>query len=271
MPRSKKPSYATDVLRRNGFRAPSECCLMIACVILSLAAGVVLVAAGAVVWWSWSYRGGIDVLPDFSGPAPSPSPAPKPAVRDDIDPTQFVNVHVPNTPTPDASAYHLHKNGPLFAVRNVTEYERATGTTASGVPFKDAFAIIDGLRTNQDCLAHHHVTLIKAGLSERQQALNLVSLWWSSDSSAPPKHAINLRIIGHEEGVRYRADVRSPRYDNRDRTLTYLETIYVHFVDADRLSGDGGGRRLTRLELRGPQAMCVQIVLDEMRQLDPFL
>lgn len=202
--------------------------------------------------------------------------------------------------TPTTNGDYVLRKGRISHIktRNAQPNERRYFSTNNGVTFGRIFELLEKVRGSKtyDCLAHHNIASRtesqetmricgsdgKCYLSPKPlESLNLITIWLPNEQNGSIKiNAINLRKVGHVEGVFYRPDLVSPRYDDRKRYLKYRETIFVKFVDYRTMMRMKNGKKnieqsardyYSYLELNRMQSICVQVLLDEMSGIDPFL
>jgi len=202
-----------------------------------------------------------------------------------------------NLPTKRKDTYRYRK-GDLVPTRNVTDLE-LYDMGVHGVNLRSVFRRMDHLRDRGHglpkpaCVAHHQVVLqgrtcegcgYRDGRpTYRTTALNLVSIYLGTNSTPNVVHAVNIRPFGWRNRP-LKSDVKSMRRPDRKRILTYPESGWFEFYDADTegmkenircyaSEEEGGSCKFvtTEMRLRGFNAFCVFLALDEMAMVDPFL
>jgi len=228
----------------------------------------------------------VDVVPFPQNPNPTPDTGPKQALSPEpaIIPRE---VQQEIKKLNDANCFI--RRGGLIEVRNLTNQEILIGATAA-TEFGDVFLRMDRCRNifkkkTPICLAHHHFIEKHDGFGIR--ATNLISLQMPNNSSRV--HAINMELVGVRKNVKIIQDIYSPRFMNSQAVeFKGYETIWVEFIDHNlrKITMDNEKEqcknkdasclqqfdRKTRLRLSGDAAVCIQVVLREMKgpSYDPF-
>jgi len=267
--------------------AKSEPCISTCtCCLLLLVLLLVLLCVVSALWLYVNW-------PDVVGPGTeNPFPVkeqPPPAVTVPAD--NDARVAVPprtrvierlNVPSSRDDRYVIRK-GDLVPTRNLTSLELYDMAVA-GVPVADVFYRMDAFHRTLSasrrplCLAHHQLKLSLFTKAEnvvyRETGLSLVSVYLGNTTV----HMINARSVGQRNNRFLRSDVASMRRPDRKRHMSYPETGWFEFVDADTESEespcydgkDDCERVTTTLRLRGYVAFCVYLAQEEMGGTDPF-
>jgi hypothetical protein len=248
-------------------------------IILLFAFAVAVGALWLAVNWPEEPHPGIPFPADTRVENPTPA-----AVRapDRTAPLRTRVVERLNVPASADDRYAIRR-GDLVPARNLTSLELYDMAVA-GVPVTEVFGAIDAFRATLPagrrplCLAHPQLKLSlfkkDANVVYRETGLNLVSVYLRNTTV----HMINPRSVGQRNSRYLRSDVASLRRPDRKRHLSYPETGWFEFVDADTESLESAcydgkeecERVTTTLRLRGFVAFCVYLAQQEMSGVDPF-
>jgi len=259
------------------------CCLLILVLLLLFACAVAVGALWLSLNWPEEVRPGNPFPPE---PAREPAEATTATVRAD-EAAEHTSARTRvverlNVPVKAGDRYVIRK-GDLVPTRNLTSLELYDMAVA-GVPVTKVFGAIDAFRATLPsdrrplCLAHPQLKLslfrTDANVVYRETGLNLVSVYLGNTTV----HMINPRVVGQRNKRYLRSDVTSMRRPDRKRHLSYPETGWFEFVDADVESSESAcydgnedcERVTSTLRLRGYVAFCVFLAQQEASGADPF-